>query len=143
MDNAKQMLADCGVDLNVTADQLWEWFDTELPVPDIELGDVIVDPLLVVHELVEIDEVLKMGLAITKDVIVKNPKKIDDAHLKATKIELMIARSLGAVEHIEDRIHSIESWCEDETLTALRRKEYRELLAEAEGCLKALKHRAA
>jgi hypothetical protein len=135
VDNAKLILSNCGVDVDVTADQLWDWFDTELPIPDIELGDVILDPLLVVHELVEIDEVLKMGLVITKDIVIRNPKKIDDAHLKATRVELMVAKSVGATEHLKDRILDIEKWCQDKTLTESRRAEYRDLLDQAKKCV--------
>jgi len=138
VDNAKQLLTDCGVDIDISADQLWDWFDTELPVPDIELGDVVIDPLLVVHELVEIDEVLKMGLKLTKDVIIKNPEKVDDAHIKAAKIELMVAKSIGAVDHVEGRIKDMESWCVEETLSELRKKEYRKLLAQAKDYLRRL-----
>jgi hypothetical protein len=139
VDNAKQLLTDCGVDIDVSAEQLWDWFDTELPVPDIELGDVVIDPLLVVHELVEIDEVLKMGLKLTKDVIIKNPERVDDAHIKAAEIELMVAKSIGAVDHIESRIKDMERWCVEGTLSELREKEYRQLLVQAKDYLRHLR----
>jgi hypothetical protein len=139
VDNAKQLLTDCGVDIDVSAEQLWDWFDTELSVPDIELGDVVIDPLLVVHELVEIDEVLKMGLKLTKDVIIKNPEKLDDAHIKAAEIELMVAKSIGAVDHIESRIKDMERWCVEGTLSELREKEYRQLLVQAKDYLRHLR----
>jgi hypothetical protein len=139
VDNAKQLLTDCGVDIDVSAEQLWDWFDTELSVPDIELGDVVIDPLLVVHELVEIDEVLKMGLKLTKDVIIKNPERVDDAHIKAAEIELMVAKSIGAVDHIESRIKDMERWCVEGTLSELREKEYRQLLVQAKDYLRHLR----
>ena len=138
VDNAEKLLADCGIDVDVTADQLWEWFETDLPVPDIELGDVIVNPLLVVHELVEIDEVLKMGLTITKDVIVRNPGKIDDAHLKAARIDLAVAETIRATEHLKEMTKSIERWCLEKTLAETRRAEYRQLLFDAKKTLASL-----
>ena len=131
VDNARQLLRDCGIDVDVTADQLWDWFETDLPVPDIELGDVVVNPLLVVHELVEIDEVLKMGLTITKDVIIRNPEKVDDAHLKAARVELAVAEAISATEHIRELTKAIEKWCVDKALSEMRRAEYRHLLDEA------------
>lgn len=135
VDKAKQMLSDSGIDVDVTADQLWEWFETDLPFPDISLGEIVLNPLLVVHELVEIDEVLKMGLVITKDVIMRNPEKVDDAHLIAAKIELLVARNLGAAEHIKERIINIESWALDKTISEGRRADYHRLLAEAKDAL--------
>jgi len=42
-----------------------------------------------VHELVEIDEVRRMGLRITKDVIVRNMVRTTDAPLKAARVEFV------------------------------------------------------
>jgi hypothetical protein len=135
VDKAKDMMAGCGIDVEVTAEQLWDWFETDLPAPDDDLEEIIVNPLIVVHELVEIDQVLKMGLAITKDVIIKNPGPVDDAHLTAARIELQVARAVGAADHVRERIGNIEKWCVDRTLTEGRRAEYRHLLAEAKSIL--------
>lgn len=135
VEEAKEMLRGSGIDLDVTADQLWNWFETDLPMPDISLGEVLINPLLVVHELVEIDEVLKMGLAITKDVIIRNPEKVDDAHLVAAKIELLVARNVGASAHIKERITHIEKWALDKALSESRKAEYRRLLADAKDAL--------
>ncbi len=44
VDHAKEILEDCGMDVDATADQLWDWFETDLPVPDIEIGDVSSTP---------------------------------------------------------------------------------------------------
>src|SRR5512137_753491 len=134
VEKAKQLLLECGIDTDVTTDDLIQWFETEIPIPDISLGEVILDPLLVVHELVEIDEILKMGLEITKDVIIKNPKKVDDAHLKAAIVEAKIASSIGAVEHLRERVKEMEKWCVDETLPESRRVEYRHLMMDTK-CL--------
>ncbi len=136
VDRAKETLEDYGVPVDVTADQLWEWFETELPgVDNEELGEIIGNSLLVIHELVEIDEALKMGLAITKDVIVKNPDKIDTAHLRAAKVELAIAKAIGETEHIRDRCESMEQWCVDKAVSEANRVEYRKLLSEAKSFL--------
>jgi len=37
-----------------------------------------VNPLYMVHELVEIENVKAMGLELTKDVIIRNMQKVDD-----------------------------------------------------------------
>jgi len=128
VDNAKEIMLDCGLNVDATVEDLIDWFDTELPVPDITLGAVLLDPLLVVHELVEIDEMLKMGFKLSKDVIMKNPIEVDDAHLKAAEIEMRIAHSIGAAEHIRDRIKDVESWCVDKALPERRKAEYKQLL---------------
>jgi hypothetical protein len=132
VDHAKSILEDCGIDVDATAEQLWDWFGADLPVADTEeLGDIIVNPLLVIHELVEIDEMLKMGYAITKDVIVRNPDEVDKAHLAAARVELKVAKAIGATDHIRGLLAAIERWCVDETVPEARRGEYRRLLKEA------------
>ena len=60
VDKAKELILDCGLDVDATTEDLIEWFDTELPITDIALDDIVIDPLLVAHELLEIDEMLKM-----------------------------------------------------------------------------------
>jgi len=139
VDRAKGILEDCGASVDVTADQLWDWFETDLPIGDTEeLGEIITNSLLVIHELVEIDEVLNMGLAITKDVIVENPEKVDTAHLKAARVELMVAKAIGETDHIRDMCAAIENWCVDKTVSEINRVEYRKLLSEAKSCLAGL-----
>jgi hypothetical protein len=143
VDKAKELMLDCGLDVDATAEDLIEWFDTELPIPDIALDDVVIDPLLVVHELVEIDEMLKMGLTLAKDIIKKNPEKVDDAHLKAAAVEMKIAHSIGAAEHLRDRINDIEGWCVDKALSESRRADYRRLLTTTKNFLSELESRQA
>ncbi len=141
VDKARELIMDCGVNVDTTEKDLIQWFDTDLPFPDISLGEVVVNPLLVVHELIEIDEMLKMGFTLTKDVIMRNPEEVDDAHLRAAKIEMKIAHSIGATEHIRDRIKDMEKWCVDKALAESRRADYRQLLATAKVYLSELERR--
>jgi len=141
VDKARELMLDCGLDVDATEEDLIEWFDTELPIPDIALDDIVIDPLLVVHELVEIDEMLKMGLTLAKDIIKKNPEKVDDAHLKAAAIEMKIAHSIGAAEHLRNRIKDIESWCVDKALSESRRAEYSGLLTTTKDYLSELERK--
>jgi hypothetical protein len=141
VDKAKELMLDCGLEVDAATEDLIEWFDTELPIPDIALDDIVIDPLLVVHELVEIDEVLKMGLTLAKDIIKKNPEKVEDAHLKAAAIEMKIAHSIGAAEHLRDRIKDMESWCVDKALSESLRADYRRLLTTTKDYLSELERK--
>ena len=85
---AKQLLDYHGYACAATAADLRQWYEADTPFDDnFGLDEVLRHPLLVTHELVEIDNVKRMGLSLTKDVIVTNLEKIDDAHLIATKAE--------------------------------------------------------
>jgi len=141
VDKAKELMLDCGLDIDATTDDLIDWFDTDLPTPDITLGEVVINPLLVVHELVEIDEMLKMGLTLAKDIIKKNPEKVDDAHLKAAAVEMKIAHSIGAAEHLRDRMKDMEKWCVNKALSESRKADYRRLLTTTENYLSDLEHK--
>ena len=125
---AKELMTDAGIDSDVTYDDLVEWFESEVPVPDIEIGDVVLDPLLLVHELVEINEILKMGLKLSQGTLSKNKDKIWAAHLKAIATEMLVARRTRAFEHMRSRLGDIERCCLDSAVPANLKAGYREVL---------------
>jgi hypothetical protein len=122
-----RLLEEHGIECSTTADDLIAWFQAETPYPDYTLDQVLDQPLLVVHELVEIDEVKKMGLKFTKDVILKNPEAVDRAHCIATLAELRMAFVLGDVEHVRSRMDSIASWIVDPLSTDENKAEYKRI----------------
>lgn len=132
VDHAKGLLRKDGIICNTSVADLKAWFEADTPFEDSCLDDIIGNPFLVIHELVEIDEVLKKGLQIGKRTIVDNLEKVDEAHLKAATIELWIAFTLGDREHISSRLPDIKRWIEDSTVTPRQKKKYRRLLATAE-----------
>ena len=135
---AKRLLEDHGYDCTTTADDLRRWFEADTPFDeDFGLNEVLRHPLLVVHELVEIQSVKRMGLPLTKDVIANNLEKIDDAHLVATEAELKIAFALKDYEHIKHRLENIRMWSEDDTVTPENKEEYLKMHSRA---LKALQN---
>jgi hypothetical protein len=125
---AKELMAEIGLDSDVTYEDFVDWFESEVPVPDVTIGDVVMDPLLVVHELVEIHEVLKMGLELSQEVLARNQDKVKDAHMKATATDLVVARNTNAMEHIKRRARELEKRCVDESVSESARTEYRKLL---------------
>jgi len=132
VEKAKETLKEHGYTCNVLAEDFIKWFKTDTIVDDIELDEVLKEPFLVIHELVEIGEVKRMGLKITKDAIIKNPEKIERAHLKAAKIEFEIAEKLGDYNHLEKRLKHIKAWCNDPTVPSEYRERYRELYNKTE-----------
>ena len=133
---ARQLLEDNGYDCTANADDLRRWFEADTPFDeDFGLDEVLKHPLIVVHELVEIESVKQMGLPLTKDVILKNLEKIDDAHMIAAEVELKIAIAMRAVDHVRNRLENIRMWIEDDTVTPENREKYRKMYSET---LKAL-----
>ena len=127
---AKQLLSQHGYDCQATAEDLILWFQADTPYDEnFELEKALAKPLIVVHELVEIDNVKRMGIALTKNAIVDNIEKVDDAHLKAAEVELQIAASLGDARHLRWRLEHIRIWSEDPSVTPSNRERYKEMLA--------------
>ncbi len=126
---AKQLLSEHGYECHTTAEDLILWFQADTPFDeDFGLDKVIPIPLIVVHELVEIENVKGMGIILTKNAIVENIEKVDDAHLKAAEIELRIAASMGDARHLRWRLEHIKMWSEDQSVTPSNREKYKELL---------------
>ena len=77
----------------VSAREFYDFMTGEIFSEDkTTLDDVLGNEYLMVHELVEINELKKMGRTIDKRVIVDSPKTvIYDAHLTAMQTELNYA----------------------------------------------------
>jgi hypothetical protein len=77
----------------------------------------------------------KMGLRITRDVIVRNIEKIYRAHLTATQVELEIAVAIEANDHIEDRLCVIGDWINDPLVPMELKDDYENLYISAKRLL--------
>ncbi len=125
---AKNILREHGHECQTTAEELVLWFQADTPFDENFGLDVIIKtPLLVVHELVEIEQVKKMGLALTKDVIVNNLEKVDDAHMRAAEVELRIAASENDLEHLLARAENVRMWSEDDSVTHTNKLLYKDM----------------
>lgn len=118
------LLARWGYAYRTTATELVAWLQTDTPYPNPAPAKLLDTIFLVVHEIVEIAEAERMGLKITKDVIVRNMEKINDAHLIAAEVELRVAVAEGDIRYVETRLADLGSWCEDPLLTASQRAAY-------------------
>ncbi len=125
VENARSLLGDHGYDCRTTVEDFILWFQADTPYDQGgEFDYVIRSPLLVAHELVEIESVKAMGLNLTKDVILENVHRVDDAHLTATQTELELAASLRDTPHISERIKHISMWIEDSSVSAENKAKY-------------------
>jgi len=135
LNRAKALLRHIDVEVEVSSADLVRWFAAETPYPDLSLAAVLRRPLLVVHELVEIDVVKRMGLRLTARVILENMKAVDAAHLRAAEVEMDLAVALGKWAHLRYRLPHMRGWCEDPLVTPSLRSRYRRLYARAKGIL--------
>ncbi len=122
---ARKVLRRDGYTCHVTADEFVRWLHTDTPYPNPTFDEIVENPLFVMHELVEIEAVKRMGFKLTKDVILKNPLPIAAAHLKAAEVEFSIAYETGAYDHLKMRVEDAKAWCEDPVLTPTLRKRHK------------------
>ncbi len=135
---ARALLRRCGYDFPSSSRELVAWLKTDTPYSNPPNDSLLKNPYLVVHEIVEIAEVKKRGLRITKDVIVKNMELINDAHLAASTVEFNVAARDGALDHLRSRYADLRSWCKDPLLTIPQREQYEAFRAATERRLAAL-----
>lgn len=121
---ANRLLARHGYTYRGDAAALRAWLRTDTPYPNPSPAELLDAPFLVVHEIVEIAEVRRMGLGLTKDVIVKHMDRINDAHLRAAEVEFDIALREGRRAYARSRFRDLVGWCRDPLLTAAQRAAY-------------------
>lgn len=124
-------------------DTFIRWLHTDTPYPNPPFEEIVRNPYFVVHELVEIREVRRMGLRITKDVILRHPLEVDRAHARAAQVEFETAAADGAIRHLERRLRDVRGWIADPTVTPAMKKRYRDLYRETVQAVRRSKARTA
>ena len=140
LQSAMLALAKIGATCDVSAEDIIRWFEADTLYPDITLDEVLKNPWLVVHEIVEIDAIKKTGLVLTKDAILAHPEEVDRAHYEAAKIELRIAAKNSDVAHLRDRIRDVRNWGKDPQVLPGMRTRYMRLRSETERTLRTIEN---
>ena len=124
LSSVKSALMSQGYVCSVSADDFQSWFETGAP-HGAGIDEVLKNPLLIVHSLVEINEAKKMGVTIAKDMIIGNPEKIDEAHIIAAEMELDFAMARCEYAHIKKRMNDFKAWCEDNRIAEKLKDRYK------------------
>jgi len=117
------------------------YLTADTPYPDLSSKAILSDDLWLIHELIEINELKKMGIAITgKDLIMKNLEKVYEAHLKALKLELLIAQKLGRLDHIERSFKNLKNIVHNDPLVpSYLRSAFKDMLEKYRSALEGAK----
>ena len=128
--DARQILRRHSYDHDISAEDLLTYAEADTFYPSaISRDENLKDRLIVVHEVVEIAELKRMGLEITGDVIVRNLEEIYEAHLRATEVEMAIALEIGDLGHVRGRLEALQDWIGDPLIPSRLRAEYDDLYA--------------
>ncbi len=120
----RSLLRRHGYPCDVSMEDFTRWLNTDTPYPNPSFDEVVSNRFYVVHELAEIAEVRRMGLRITKDVILRHMVEVDHAHEKAADAEFAIAHACGAKGHLKMRRRHVRAWAVDPMLSPARRRRY-------------------
>jgi len=140
LQSATLALSKIGTTCDVSAEDIVNWFEADTLYPDITLDEVLKNPWLVVHEIVEIDAIKKAGLVLTKDVMIAHQEEVDLAHYEAAKIELRIAAKNRDATHLRDRIPDIRRWSKDPKVLPVMKTRYVRLCSETEQALRTIEN---
>lgn len=136
LEEARDILRRHGCDHDISAEDLLAYAEADTIYPSaISWDEILKDRLIVVHEVVEIAELKRMGLEITRNVIVRNLEEIYEAHLKAAKVEMAIALELGDLGHVRGRLKAVQDWIGDPLMPSRLQAEYDDLHAKLQRVL--------
>ncbi|RLE51866.1 MAG: hypothetical protein DRJ20_01305 [Candidatus Methanomethylicota archaeon] len=117
LEEAVNLLKTIGYECNVTPEDFIVYMEAETPYPDLGLEEILENIILVAHELVEINEIKKMNLPLTRRVIMDNLEEIYEIHVvKALPIELQLAEKLSDYNYIKWRLRTIEVMLSEDEL---------------------------
>ncbi|KYH37810.1 MAG: GNAT family acetyltransferase [Candidatus Bathyarchaeota archaeon B23] len=92
------------------------------------LREILESRYLLIHELVEIDELKRRGIAIGRETVVSHPAEVYEAHLRAAEVEFSLAEMEGDRGWLGRRLRDAESWLQDPSLPPRLRPRVRDLI---------------
>jgi len=102
----------------IIAQELIDYFEGDAPSGDMTtLEDILNSEWLLIHELVEINELKKKGFEISAELLYTHADEVFKAHLIATEWELSLAREAEDLVWIKRRIDDVKIWLEDPSLS--------------------------
>ncbi len=102
----------------ISPKEFYDYMTGETPTGDtITILDVLDNEYLMIHEVVEISELKKLGIPINKQTVMMTfPDPSYYTHYTATEYELDYALSKGDCDWLRFRMKHVKSWLEDEDL---------------------------
>lgn len=123
LEAARHSLGVVGYTCDVSGRDVEEYLNADTYYETLSMDDMLKDPFLCIHEVVEVNEIKRRGLRITRDVIINHYEEVMEAHLKATEVELEISKEMGNYDNIRTKVTYMKGWMEDPLLTdELKRK---------------------
>lgn len=134
----KQVLSELGLEAP-TVKELLTYLSAQTYEEDrLRAEDIVRNEYLMLHELVEIAVLKRMGWEITRDVIVRAYPDTYKAHLVAMRAELEFARRRGDRAWLARRLRDLKSYLSDPYLPRELIGEVRRLISDVERWLREL-----
>ncbi|MGB9631473.1 MAG: hypothetical protein ACP5LQ_03800 [Candidatus Methanodesulfokora sp.] len=126
----KRILENLGYIAEVSPEEFYKYLTGETYTNDkITLKEILDNDYLMIHEVVEINELKKRGLRINRNTLISSPRAlIYKAHLKALEMELSYASDKGDKNWVVRRLKDLESYLNEPHLSEELRAKIRGLL---------------
>ncbi len=132
VEEATELLRRHGHDYVISLDDLRRYAQADTFYSSaITWEEILQDELMVAYEVAEVAELKRLGLEITKDVIVQNVDQVYAAHLRAAEVEIELARAIEDYDHVRDRLEVFRSWTGDPLVPPELEGEYERLYTRA------------
>ncbi len=103
--------------LQLSPREFYDYLTGETPTGDtITIVDVLGNDFLMIHEVVEMSELKKIGIPINKNTVMMFHPEVYGAHYTATEHELNFALSKKEFDWLRVRIGHAKSWLEDDSM---------------------------
>lgn len=131
IEETKQLVEGHNLSLQeVYAEDLVEYFSGETPTGDTTTLVMVLDSRwLLLHEIIELSELKRMGHEISSKIPFTHQKEVYHAHMTATEWEFRIAKEKNDLDWVKQRISLIPSWLEDPEMPPVLRKRCKKLLS--------------
>ncbi|MFX0094751.1 MAG: hypothetical protein ACFFBD_23645 [Candidatus Hodarchaeota archaeon] len=97
--------------IDISSEELIEYFAGETPSGDVTtLADVLDNQWLLIHELIELSELKRVGLSISFSLLFTHLTDVYEAHVTATEWEFYLAKQMGDEDWIVIRLPLVTSW---------------------------------
>ncbi|NHJ86952.1 MAG: hypothetical protein FK734_15930 [Asgard group archaeon] len=123
--------------VKISASELIAYFEGDAPSGDTTtLNQVLDNKWLLIHELVEINELKQLGFEISSKLLFTESSKVFEAHLVAIDWELHFALNDSDINWISKRLDDVRNWLKDPDLSKTLHEKCQALLLKYESKLK-------
>ncbi len=114
---------------NVKAKDLINYFSIDTQTGDTTtLSDIVVHKLLLLHEIVELNELKRNEIPISEEIFHQHNNEVLKAHVTATEWEFLISKEMDNQNWINKRLSLVEMWIKESNFSPTLEERLRKII---------------